>query len=801
MGKKVVIVIAILVNILPGVIFGQGNYNFYISNSGSDNNPGTSAIFPRKTISGTSPLLKSYAASNQSVALGLKSDNSFNETLTTSYPITVGSYSEDTDNNDFAIMNGSKIFDSGWVKIDGTNNTYEQGIPYSGFNGYGINGVGSYSYIYVTETDRSIENTQPFTARKPLQFVTNLKDLENTPGSFYSPVNTTENPKQVYVHTSNDSSPNGNLNYSYEVTIRDFAINSTYQAGNNFQNLWVHGYGAGIGMLPGGANSYYNKIIFGPGAGVHHLVVRSGIINHSLFLPSSDNTSDFAVVFYDTEGSGRHCAIKNTMFLDINIPVYSHTSGGTNFGAVEMDTVVAFSKYPQQGGFMFTSDNDSVFLNDVYADGYLSGYNYGTAKYVSIRKSCFKDVRFGVGYSATNPVHTAVDNVLIKTGGSNYTSGIYMQNNTSLQLTHSIIHINNSYRNYFPNAGAFIYGSGTPDGKVLAMGNIFICDIDPSATLMAASANTDNGIGTSKDTWSNNVYILLRGNKINWLVTNPATNGGSTIVQDFDNWKKQSGQDTNSLFFDLRNDPRGLKAIFADPDNGNYDLADTPEGNKVAALLAGMTEPVTCFLQKPSYETAAAYVRNNEVLSDNTCRDPCHQSSIRVSNSFTVKAISETQVRLEWNISEQQNTDHYEILRAVGNSDFNIIQSIPVNKDSIYSFVDNVQPGITYQYRLGLIAKAGSECYSGIRSIRITEKTPFIIYPDPAHDKILVSLNGYTGKVSFTISDLNGNVLLTRELFSLYTPQEFELSTLPRGIYLLKVQTSNGVNTQKFVLQ
>ena len=90
------------------------------------------------------------------------------------------------------------------------------------------------------------------------------------------------------------------------MTVKDFAINSTYQQNNIFENLWVRGFGAGIGMLPGGDNSYYNKIIFGPGAGIHHLVVRNGIIDHSLFLPGSKNTDEFAVVFYDVEGLNRH---------------------------------------------------------------------------------------------------------------------------------------------------------------------------------------------------------------------------------------------------------------------------------------------------------------------------------------------------------------------------------------------------------------------------------------------------------------------------------------------------------------
>jgi hypothetical protein len=80
-------------------------------------------------------------------------------------------------------------------------------------------------------------------------------------------------------------------------------------------------------------------------------------------------------------------------------------------------------------------------------------------------------------------------------------------------------------------------------------------------------------------------------------------------TNSFEVWKQQSGQDSNSLFFDLRHDRRGLRAIFVDPENGNYELANTREGNEIAALRAGMTTPITCFLQRPSFEQAAFLVK------------------------------------------------------------------------------------------------------------------------------------------------------------------------------------------------
>jgi len=785
---------------LPAVGFGQHPFDFYISNAGKDIYPGNVPSLPRKTIAATAPLIADYYKANGSVKVGLRSGDVFNDNLVTSYPVQMAAYTDDNSRpGTFAILNGSDEFNSGWIKDSNTLSTFMQDVPYVGFTGYGINGIGSYSYIYVTEIDKELEKTAPFTARKPLKFLTTVAEVDHTPGSFYSPVNSNENPKHIFLHTSNGISPNANSKYRYEVTVRDWAVNSTFQPGNIFENLWVRGFGAGNGMLPGGDNSYYNKIVFGPGAGIHHLVVRSGIINHSLFLPGSKNTGDFAVVFYDVEGLGRHCTIKNSIFLDIPWPVYAHTSLGTNYGSVELDKVAAFADTTNAGAFMYTANNDTVLLNGVYTDGYTSGYDYATARYSSITNSCFKDVVFGAAYSATKSVTAIVNNSFIKTKGKSYTTGIYMQPNTALTLTNSIIHVINNYRNYWVTAASFVYGTGVTTNKIAASGNIFICDIAPVATLIAANTNGANGAG--HDTWNNNVYILLRGNKIQWTTSDRSANGGSSLVQNFADWQRLSGQDKNSLYFDLRNDPRGLKAIFVDPANGNYDLADTPEGYQVAALRAGMTTPLNCFLQKPTYEQAADFIRNSAVPSLDACRNPCRQNTMRINASFAANVTAARQVSLNWIIGEQHNIIRYEMERATGNAVFKRIGTIGVSEDSVYAYVDNVQAGIPYQYRLVILDHSGGRCYSEVRSVKINDNKAFTLYPNPSSGKVFIAMNGYIGKLNWTITNSDGRVILKSEAFSLYDPLPIDLSGQPKGIYFIKIETTKGLSVQKFVAQ
>jgi len=791
----------ILSLLIPVIAAAQDTPDFYISNQGKDSYPGTSPLLPRKTITATAPLFTNLAGLKGKVKVALRSGDIFDGRLVTTYPIQMQTYADGHGNTGFATLDGSEEFSTGWIKDSDTGSVYKQAIPYQGFTGAGggINGIGSYSYIYVTEVNKALEKTAPFTARRVLTFYNSLQLVEENPGSFYAPVNTHDNPLMVYVHTSDGSSPNSNEKYRYEVTVRDWAVNSTTQAGNTFDNLWVYGYGAGNGMLPGGDNSSYNKIIFGPGAGIHHLTVRGGVIDHSLFLPSAKNTSEFAVVFYDAEGLQRHCTIKNCMFLDIPEPVYMHTSGsGTRYNVLEIDSTVAFADTTSRRSFNYTSDNDTVLLNNSYADGFGIGYNFGTAKYASFNNCYFKDVGTGIGYGTGNPVNSVVHNCFIKTKSESFTTGIYMQWGTTVQLTNSILHICGSG----PGVSSFVYGGGAPSAKITALRNIFICDDSTSSPMIAATIKTGNGQYQTKDKWDNNVYILLHGNKMFWNVINVygPNSLAKSQVDNFDDWKKQSGQDQHSLFFDLRNDPRGLHAIFVNPEQGDYELADTPEGNQIAAMGAGMTSPITCFIKRPTYEEAADLIRKNEVLSINGCRNPCYQHMLRVNNTLTVKAINTNRIVIQWNIAEQQNIGHYELQRATVNNVFRRVVSIPVGSDSLYSFADNdVTPGIPYQYRLVVVATAGNACYSDAKAAKTDDDRLFSLYPNPSDGKVWLYMNGYLGKVNYHILNSGGQSVIKGNYFSWYGPQGLDFTALPGGIYFMKIETSAGSGIQKFV--
>ena len=781
----------------------QDAYNFYISNTGNDANSGQSKAFPKKTIAGAFTSISNLATDSGGVKIGFKSGDIFNETFNPGFPLQAGTYFEKGGSKNFAIFNGTDVFDRGWINTNSTANVFQQDILLSGFTGYGINNVGGYSMVYVFEIDKILERTAPFTARKLLKFVTSQQEADATPGSFYEPTTVAINPKTVYIHTSNGSSPNNNPMYRYEVTVRDRAFNSTYQENNHFERLWIRGYGAGNGMIPAGANTTFNRMIFGPGAGIHHLGLRGAVISNSLFLPGAKNTNGYAIVFYDAEGFNRHNKITNSIILNIKYPIYTHTSYGSNFGALELDNVIAFADSTESESFIESANTDTVLLNNVYTYKYKRGYNYGKAIYAAIKNSVFIDADIGIAFGNKNTLAT-INNCYFRINSNFRGGGVAMNDSTKLILSNSIVH----FKNWSSPAtgyvlGAFVAGNGRKDNYADVTGNIFICDVQAPNYVLAATARTNNGIASSNDRWQNNVYILLSGSKIVWYVTDRSTNRGAYEIETFDEWKLQSGQDKKSLFFDLRNDPRKLKAIFVDPDNGDYTLANTPEGNKIKELRAGMISPITCFLKRPTYEDAAKIIMNDWELTGNACRNPCLQNNIRINHQFNEILLPGRKVQLQWNIADERNVHHYEIVRAFGNSDFVNIGYVAAIAATNYSFTDStVLPGIQYRYSLSLVTKLGDKCYSAIQSTKIEDGKPVSIYPNPSSGKIMLSLNDYTGPVKITVTNVMGVTVYSKEINNLYgIHPELDLSAQSKGFYWVRVQTDKNSSLQSLILK
>ena len=140
-------------------------------------------------------------------------------------------------------------------------------------------------------------------------------------------------------------------------------------------------------------------------------------------------------------------------------------------------------------------------------------------------------------------------------------------------------------------------------------------------------------------------------------------------------------------------------------------------------------------------------------------------------------------------------------MKSTANLNFERIGFFPVSPDSLYSFLDDWAPGVTYKYFLLVVAKSGDTCYSDMRTIKINGNNAFTIYPNPSTGKMLVWLKGYLGHANFIVTNSTGQIILRKEITNSYNPNELDFTNQPKGIYFLKAETSDGTSVQKFLLQ
>lgn len=92
------------------------------------------------------------------------------------------------------------------------------------------------------------------------------------------------------------------------------------------------------------------------------------------------------------------------------------------------------------------------------------------------------------------------------------------------------------------------------------------------------------------------------------------------------------------------------------------------------------------------------------------------------------------------------------------------------------------------------------ECfiYTGIDNH--SEDEPGIsLYPNPASDRITIKVNNIQKELNVTVSSMKGEKLL-QQTFMNQAEVQMDLNTLAKGIYLVKIQTRQGVEIKKLII-
>lgn len=184
-----------------------------------------------------------------------------------------------------------------------------------------------------------------------------------------------------------------------------------------------------------------------------------------------------------------------------------------------------------------------------------------------------------------------------------------------------------------------------------------------------------------------------------------------------------------------------------------------------------------------------------------------------VANPLPVKLTSFSAVKLEgftllnWVTTEESNSDKFEIERSADAKIWETIGSKSSSGESIslrkYDFVDQIPQVGTNYYRLKIIDKDASFAYSRIISVEFSSgQSGISIYPNPATDFVLV---GDASDKSFSIEKIKSVSVINSQGIELFqsvsiSSQGINLRSLPRGIYFLKIELKDGMNTTHKIL-
>lgn len=166
---------------------------------------------------------------------------------------------------------------------------------------------------------------------------------------------------------------------------------------------------------------------------------------------------------------------------------------------------------------------------------------------------------------------------------------------------------------------------------------------------------------------------------------------------------------------------------------------------------------------------------------------------------------------LTWNTASELNNDHFTIEKLSNNKTWSKIGVIKgLGNSSIinnYKFIDNNYDGDVVYYRLSQTDFNGSTTYFNPIQVscsnNIEDETTIGIYPNPVKDKFNISIFS-NDKSPFNVSiyDFNGakvlelkNILLNDNQFT----NDFDISFLPKGIYLLKIIGNNVDESKKII--
>jgi ELWxxDGT repeat protein len=163
---------------------------------------------------------------------------------------------------------------------------------------------------------------------------------------------------------------------------------------------------------------------------------------------------------------------------------------------------------------------------------------------------------------------------------------------------------------------------------------------------------------------------------------------------------------------------------------------------------------------------------------------------------------------LNWRTSQEINSKDYTVQRSFDGRTFESVGTVAASGTSAtgkaYSFIDagiiNSGKSIIY-YRLVTTDIDGKSAYSPVITLKLTGtgKWNVKLLSNPVSENIKVVLSGITENVQFSVMDLNGKKIYTKQLAAVNGQISLPTDHLPRGVYTLITETLKERKAIQFV--
>ena len=169
-------------------------------------------------------------------------------------------------------------------------------------------------------------------------------------------------------------------------------------------------------------------------------------------------------------------------------------------------------------------------------------------------------------------------------------------------------------------------------------------------------------------------------------------------------------------------------------------------------------------------------------------------------NALPVKLIYFTaiadgnKVRLNWEVTNEQDTKTYEVERSFNAIDFSILSAVNSLQQSRSAYTDfDFAPAMGWNYyRLKIIDRSGSYFYSPVRPVKFEKALEQVkIFPNPATDVLNIQLpSSYVNQATLIAYGMDGKFISS--LKPSVNMIQLSVLPLPSGTYIIQVIKKDG---------